>query len=100
VQPASGNGFRPADRLCVSPGGFLHSFRRSSAAELPDEELAAEIDDLPTYVLCQIAPELAAEDRLLAHILTSLDEDGLLSIRSSRSPATTTSRSRWRAFCA
>jgi RNA polymerase sigma-54 factor len=53
----------------------------ASAEELPDEELAAEIVDLPTYVLRQIAPELAAEDRLLAaHILTSLDEDGLLSV--------------------
>ncbi len=47
--------------------------------DTPAEEWAAEADDLPTYVLRQIAPELAPDDRLLAvHILTSLDDDGLL----------------------
>lgn len=51
-----------------------------SAEEMPEEELAAEVQDLPTYVLRQIAPDLNPEDRLLAaHLLTSLDEDGLLS---------------------
>jgi RNA polymerase sigma-54 factor len=47
--------------------------------DLPGDETAAESEDLPTYVLRQIAPDLAPEDHLLAaHILTSLDEDGLL----------------------
>ena len=52
----------------------------SSTMEIPEEELAPEVQDLPTYVLRQIAPDLNPDDRLLAaHILTSLDEDGLLS---------------------
>jgi RNA polymerase sigma-54 factor len=47
--------------------------------ELPDDNLSAAIDDLPTYVLHQIATEIAPEDReMAAYILTSLDEDGLL----------------------
>ena len=45
------------------------------------EEWAAAVEDLPTFVLRQIAPELPAEDRpLAAHLLTSLDEDGLLTV--------------------
>ena len=53
----------------------------SSGGELPGEEWAAETEDLPTYILRQIAPELKKDDRLLAaHILTSLDDDGLLTV--------------------
>mgnify|MGYP006279982443 CR=1 FL=1 len=38
-----------------------------------------QVDDLPTYVLRQIAPELQEDQRLIAaHILNNLDEDGLL----------------------
>lgn len=45
------------------------------------DEWTAEYEDLATFVLRQIAPELDPEDRLLAaHILTCLDEDGLLSV--------------------
>lgn len=52
-----------------------------SSEELPGEEWAAESEDLPTYILRQVAPELNAEDRFLAaHILTSLDDDGLLTV--------------------
>ncbi len=43
------------------------------------EETSAEFEDLPIYVLRQIAPELEETDRpIAAHILTSLDKDGLL----------------------
>ncbi len=65
----------------ISPREDFYSPRNriSSTEEMPDEELAAEVEDLPTYVLRQIAPDLAPEDRAIAaHILTSLDEDGLL----------------------
>lgn len=45
------------------------------------EEWTAAVEDLPTYVGRQIAPELNLEDRALAaHLLTSLDEDGLLTV--------------------
>lgn len=46
--------------------------------DLPDEEIGAEVEDLPTFVLRQIAPELSPDQRpIAAHILTSLDEGGL-----------------------
>jgi RNA polymerase sigma-54 factor len=44
-------------------------------------EMASSVEDLPQYVLRQIAPELEPANRpIAAHILTSLDEDGLLTI--------------------
>jgi RNA polymerase sigma-54 factor len=60
----------------VSSGSYTFEDEESSS-----EEWVAAIEDLPTYVLRQIAPELEPSDRpLAAHILTSLDEDGLLRI--------------------
>jgi len=51
-----------------------------SPEELPDDNMAPAVD-LPSFVLRQIAPELAEEDRpIAAHILTSQYEDGLLPI--------------------
>jgi len=66
----------------VSPRDDFYSSSSSysNGEELPDEEFAPESEDLPTFVLRQIAPDLESEDRMIAaHILTSLDEDGLLS---------------------
>lgn len=49
--------------------------------DLPDDNYAARAETLAEYVLRQVAPELNKDDRSIAiHILTSLDEDGLLSI--------------------
>lgn len=49
--------------------------------DLPDDNYAPATDDLPTFVMRQVAPDLEANDRILAaHILTSLDDDGLLPI--------------------
>ncbi len=67
----------------VSPRGDFHpsAGRRLEDEGMASEEWVAAVDDLPTFVLRQIAPELAAADRpLAAHLLTSLDEDGLLSV--------------------
>ena len=66
----------------VSPReDFRPSGVRASGDEMPDDDWIADVEDLPTFVLRQIAPELDAEDRsLAAHILTSLDEDGLLTV--------------------
>ncbi len=48
----------------------------------PDDNLAPNREELPAYILRQIGPELAVDDRSIAvHILTSLDEDGLLTIK-------------------
>lgn len=45
------------------------------------EYYAPQVDDLPTFVLRQISPELKEDERLIAaHILNNLDEDGLLTI--------------------
>lgn len=50
--------------------------------DLPDDNLAPDREALPAYILRQIGPELAEEERPIAvHILTSLDEDGLLTIK-------------------
>lgn len=47
--------------------------------EIDDEPYAPAQEDLPTYVLRQIAPDLVAEERgLAAFLLTHLDEDGFL----------------------
>lgn len=49
--------------------------------DMPEDNISAANEDLPTYVLRQIATELPSEDRgLAAFILTHLDEDGLLTI--------------------
>jgi len=53
----------------------------SSESEISEEGLTPETEDLPTYVLRQIAPDLEPNDHFMAaHILTSLDDDGLLRI--------------------
>ncbi len=47
--------------------------------EIEDEPYAPAAEELPTYVLRQIGPDLKPEERgLAAFLLTHLDEDGLL----------------------
>jgi RNA polymerase sigma-54 factor len=49
--------------------------------DMPEDRYASEDEELPVYVFRQVAPDIAPEDRkLAAHLLTNLDEDGLLSI--------------------
>ncbi|NMC14224.1 MAG: hypothetical protein GYA34_15235 [Chloroflexi bacterium] len=58
---------------------FLPSKYTSSESEISEEGLTPDSEDLPTYVLRQIAPDLDPDDHFIAaHILTSLDDDGLL----------------------
>jgi RNA polymerase sigma-54 factor len=66
----------------VSPReDFNYSSSTVTTTENSYDEYTAEQDNLATYVLQQIAPELAPEDYYLTvHILTCLDEDGLLSV--------------------
>ena len=46
---------------------------------MEDEPFAPEVEELPAYVLKQIAPDLDTTQRALAaYLLTHLDEDGLL----------------------
>ena len=85
-RPSSGSNEEPIvfvssrDDFIQNSGSGLSS-RSYVDDELPDDNLSAVVDDLPTSVLHQIAAEIEPEDRLLAaYILTSLDEDGLLPI--------------------
>ncbi len=49
--------------------------------DLPEDNFSSMTEDLPTYVLRQIAPEIPQQDRqIAAYLLTHLDEDGLLSV--------------------
>jgi len=53
----------------------------SSAQEVSYDNLAAAVEDLPSYVLRQIAPEIEEDERLIAaHILNNLNDDGLLEV--------------------
>ena len=59
--------------------GSGSSTRTYESNDIGDDNFSAAIDDLPTYVMRQIATEIEPGDReIAAHILTSLDEDGLL----------------------
>lgn len=65
----------------LNPPEDNYSPRANGAQEFPDEMPNADTEDLPTYVLRQIAADLEADEQeIAAHILTSLDEDGLLTI--------------------
>lgn len=67
--------------IFVSPRQDFYISRRSTNEETPEEMLTPAKEDLPTYVLRQIGPDLDLEERrLAAHMLTNLDEDGLLDI--------------------
>ncbi len=80
-QPADINSEEPI--VFVSPSEDFYSREYSPSQEFNDEPAAAQLDDLPTYVLKQIAPELEEKDRpIAAYLLTHLDEDGLLTIEA------------------
>lgn len=82
---------RPKNQASDEPIVFVSSYNEYYPAspptktdftyeDLPDDNIAPEVD-LPAYILKQISTELAVDDRLIAaHILTSLDEDGLLRV--------------------
>jgi RNA polymerase sigma-54 factor len=50
--------------------------------DLPDDNFAPDRESLQAYILRQIGPDLHIDDRQIAvHLLTSLDEDGFLTIK-------------------
>jgi RNA polymerase sigma-54 factor len=78
-QPASSNSDDPV--VFLSPREDFYMSGGSSSDEIPEDTYSSAQDDLPTYVMKQIAPELAADERqIAAYLLTHLDEDGLLTI--------------------
>jgi RNA polymerase sigma-54 factor len=67
--------------IFVSPYTDFTPRDSSSSDEYITDEWSVASEDLPTFVMRQVALELAPEDRqIVAHILTSLDEDGLLRV--------------------
>lgn len=66
--------------IFVSPRyDFIHT--RKNEDSMPDRDLQLAKEDLSTYVLKQIAPELPVKDRqITAFLLSNLDDDGLLEI--------------------
>jgi RNA polymerase sigma-54 factor len=64
----------------VSPYTDFHPKAPSTDSDdVLDEDWNVAVDELPVYVLRQIATELDPDDRAIAaNILTSLDDDGLL----------------------
>ncbi len=63
----------------VCPSGDFYYGGWFAVDEIPEEQFSPITEDLPTYVLSQIATELAQADRrMAAYLLTHLDEDGLL----------------------
>jgi RNA polymerase sigma-54 factor len=93
-RPMHGNGscaicFRPNEMTGDQPVVFLSTRsdfynprgRYDFDQEDHGDETTSLVEDLPQYVLRQIAPELKPDERVIAaHILTSLDDDGLLSV--------------------
>ena len=68
----------------VSPREDFFIPGRLSSQDLPEDNFAPHIEDLPTYVLKQIAPDLDYQEaQIAAFILTNLDDDGLLNISIS-----------------
>ena len=67
----------------VSPREDFYSSSHDTSEYMTDEQDYSPVsDDLPTYVLRQIAPELEVEDRkIAAYMLAHLDEDGFLTIQ-------------------
>jgi RNA polymerase sigma-54 factor len=65
----------------VSPSEDFYSREYSPERDFNDDPTPPQTEDLPTYVLRQIATEIAEREKaVVAYLLTHLDEDGLLSI--------------------
>ena len=70
--------------IFISPKDDFYNYNGSNGEGLyPDEQdISPKVEDLPTYVLRQVALELAVEDRkIAAFMLANLNEDGLLDVR-------------------
>jgi RNA polymerase sigma-54 factor len=78
VSATTKNGDEPL--VFISPTENFATGSRSGE-EIPEDYSGAQPENLASYVLRQIAADLdALEQEIAAHILTSLDEDGLLTV--------------------
>lgn len=65
----------------VSPREDFNFSTGTGSDEMPEDNYSSTIEDLPTFVLRQIASELDPNERIIAaFFLTHLDDDGLLTI--------------------
>ncbi len=70
--------FQRTDCVYLTPRK-LYTGATGSTEQIPEDQYVSQSVDLSTYVLRQVAAELAVEDRLItAYILNHLDEDGFL----------------------
>jgi len=68
----------------ISPREDFYSGSSVAREDLPEDNYSPSVEDLPTFVLRQIACELSPEDRpIAAFLLTHLTEDGLLDVSLS-----------------
>lgn len=67
--------------IFVSPREEYWGSSGTRNEDYTEDELSASVDELPVFVLQQVAPDLDRnQQRIAAHLLTHLDEDGLLTI--------------------
>jgi RNA polymerase sigma-54 factor len=60
---------------------FYSSSGHTAPEDMPEDSFSSAHEELPEFVLRQIAPDLNREDRkIAAYLLTHLNEDGLLTI--------------------
>jgi RNA polymerase sigma-54 factor len=65
----------------VSSRDDLNFGEYNPSDDIPEDNYSTTVEDLPAFVLRQIAPELDAKDRpLAAYLLTNLDDDGFLTV--------------------
>jgi RNA polymerase sigma-54 factor len=78
-QPSLENPDEPV--VFLSPREDFYQPSGATHEDIPEDQFSAAVEELPTYVLRQIAPDLKDNDRIIAaYLLTHLDEDGLLTI--------------------
>jgi len=81
IQSSYSNPEEPIIYLSSRGDFFEPTAKKTTLPDLPEENLTPSSEDLPHYVMRQIAPELLPEDRTIAaHLLTNLDDDGLLAV--------------------
>ncbi len=65
----------------VSPREDFNFSSGAASEDMPEDNYSSTVEDLPTFVLRQIASELDPSERAIAaYFLTHLDDDGLLTI--------------------
>lgn len=81
-KPTSSDVFEPLVFVSARNDSASSTYYQKSGEDIDSfVDISPQTEDLASYVLAQIRTELKFEERIIAaHILTSLDDDGLLSI--------------------